>query len=99
MYSDHIPQSGDDLGSQPTMSRLENAVTRKYLLETGKQLVNTFIVFYTAEPKLVILDCDDTNSNTIGQQQLTLFNSYYHEYCYMPLHIYEGYLKNLLLRF
>lgn len=35
-------------------------------------------------------DCDDTNSNTHGGQQLSLFNDYYGEYCYMPLHIYEG---------
>ena len=36
------------------------------------------------------LDCDDTNNDTYGQQELALFNNYYNEYCYMPLHIYEG---------
>jgi len=35
-------------------------------------------------------DADDTNSNNYGAQQLALFNDYYGEYCYMPLHIYEG---------
>jgi hypothetical protein len=37
-----------------------------------------------------ILDCDDTNNDTYGQQELALFNNYYNEYCYMPLHINEG---------
>jgi hypothetical protein len=90
MCTERLPQSGCNLGSQPTMSRLENAVSRKDLFSIGKQLVNTFIDSYSKEPKLIILDCDDTNNNTHGQQQLTLFNTYYHEYCYMPLHIYEG---------
>lgn len=90
MCSERLPQSGNDLGSQPTMSRLENAVTRNDLLKIGKQLVNTFIDSYNTEPKLIILDCDDTNNNTYGQQELALFNTYYHDYCYMPLHIYEG---------
>jgi ribosome biogenesis protein Nip4 len=39
---------------------------------------------------MVILDMDDTNNDTYGQQELSLFNNYYHDYCYMPLHIYEG---------
>ena len=90
MSCNRLPQSGVDLGSQPTMSRLENAATPKDLLNIGKQLVNTFVESYNNEPKLIILDCDDTNNNTYGQQELALFNNYYHDYCYMPLHIYEG---------
>lgn len=39
-------------------------------------------------PKHIILDCDDTNANTYGGQQLTLFNDYYGDYCYMPLLIF-----------
>jgi hypothetical protein len=96
MCSERLPQSGCDLGSQPTMSRLENAATQKDLLNIGKELVNTFVGSYDTEPKLIILDCDDTNNNTYGQQQLTLFNNYYHEYCYMPLHIYEGLTGKLI---
>lgn len=30
-------------------------------------------------------DCYDTNNNTYGQQELNLFNYYYHNHCYMPL--------------
>jgi len=85
-----LPQSGGDLASQPTMSRLENAIGPRDLLKTGKYLLDAFISSYTIAPGVIIIDCDDTNNNTYGGQQLTLFNNYYHGHCYMPLHIYEG---------
>jgi len=33
---------------------------------------------------------DDTDDPTHGSQQLQIFNGYFDEYCFMPLHIYEG---------
>jgi hypothetical protein len=85
-----LPQSDSDLASQPTMSRLENSVTNSDLLCLGKYLVDVFINSYPKAPAVIILDCDDTNNDTYGQQELAIFNNYYNEYCYMPLHIYEG---------
>lgn len=85
-----FPQSGTDLASQPTMSRLENSASKKDLYQVGKCLVDNFVGSYEQEPSVIILDCDDTNANTYGQQELSLYNDYYHDYCYMPLHIYEG---------
>ena len=85
-----LPQTGRDLASQPTMSRLENAVGPRDLLQMGRYLLDTFVASYASAPGVIIIDCDDTNNNTYGQQQLTLFNNYYHDHCYMPLHIYEG---------
>ncbi len=85
-----FPQSGQELASQPTMSRLENSIDSKDLYRMGQQLMDTFISSYDREPEVIILDCDDTNNNTYGQQELNLFNFYYHNHCYMPLHIYEG---------
>jgi hypothetical protein len=85
-----LPQNGNDLASQPTMSRLENAVTRTDLFRLGKLLVDTFINSYSTVPSVIILDCDDTNNDIYGQQELALFNTFYNEHCYMPIHIYEG---------
>jgi hypothetical protein len=85
-----LPQNGNDLASQPTMSRLENAVTRTDLFRLGKLLVDTFINSYSNVPSVIILDCDDTNNDIYGQQELALFNTFYNEHCYMPIHIYEG---------
>ena len=73
------------LASQPTMTRLENRITHRELYNMGKMFVEHFISSYKEEPKQIILDFDDSNSNTYGTQELTLFNEYYHEYCYMPL--------------
>jgi hypothetical protein len=88
--SDVLPESGDSLSSQPTMSRFENSLSRIELYKIAVAFVDSFIESYSQEPAVIILDADDTNSNTYGAQQLALFNDYYGEYCYMPLHIYEG---------
>jgi len=85
-----LPKSGEALASQPTMSRLENSVSRSDLYRIARCIADSFISSYTEEPFAIILDCDDTNNNTHGSQQLCLYNDYYGEYCYMPLHIYEG---------
>ena len=36
-------------------------------------------------PQRIILDCDATDDETHGQQQLTGFHGYYDEHCYLPL--------------
>ncbi|TVR74635.1 MAG: hypothetical protein EA408_02720 [Marinilabiliales bacterium] len=90
MCAGRLPQTGDDLASQPTMSRLENHASRTDLFGMGIKLLDNFIDSYSREPQVIILDFDDTNTNTHGQQELSLFYHYYDEHCYMPLHIYEG---------
>lgn len=79
-----------ELASQPTMSRFENQPTKGEIYRMAKAFVDNFLVSYSAEPEVIIVDCDDTAALTYGQQQLTLFNNYYGDNCYMPLHIYEG---------
>jgi hypothetical protein len=96
MCAGRLPQSGHELASQPTMSRLENSVDNKGLFRMGEKFLDIFVDSYVSEPELIILDCDDTNNDTYGQQELSLFNDYYHGYCYMPLHIYEGLSGNLI---
>lgn len=90
------PLKGEDLGSQPTMSRLENSVSRTALYRMGEAFVDNFLDSYRKAPKKIILDIDDTDDPTHGAQQMALFNAYYDEYCYMPLHIYEGYSGKLV---
>jgi hypothetical protein len=88
-------QSGA-LATQPTISRFENKVNTKELYKMAKVFVDQFMASYESEPEIIILDPDDTNSFTYGQQELTLFNNYYGDYCYMPLHIYEGFSGKLI---
>ena len=89
--------SDADLSSQPTMTRLENSVDSKMLYRIGKLFLDEYMASFDKAPKKVILDADDTNANTYGAQQLTLFNGYYDEYCYMPLLIFDGMTGRLML--
>jgi len=84
------PQDDADLGSQPTMTRLENAVTRRDLLRLGYAFIDQFIASYETEPELIVLDMDPTADHAHGHQQLSFFNAYEDEYCFMPFHVYEG---------
>ena len=84
------------LATQPTMSRFENQLDSKELYNMAKVFVDQFIASYPDEPDAIILDCDDTSAILYGQQELGLFNSYYDDYCYMPLHIYEGFSGKLI---
>jgi hypothetical protein len=93
---DRLPLSGEDLASQPTMTRLENSVSRSDLYRMARALVDTFIASYEKPPKAILLDIDDTDDPTHGAQQMSLFNAYYDEKCYQPLHIYEGQTGKLI---
>ena len=80
----------DSLASQPTMSRFENGFSRTDLYRIAQAFLDNFIHSYEKAPKAILLDLDDTEDPTHGAQQLILFNGYYNNYCYLPLHIYEG---------
>ena len=89
--------SDSDLSSQSTMTRLENCVDSKTLYKIGKLFLDEYISSFEKAPKKVIIDGDDTNANTYGAQQLTLFNAYYNEYCYMPMLLFDGLTGKLML--
>lgn len=87
---DRLPEEGEALASQPTMSRFENSLSRTELYRIAAVFVDEFIQSYSQAPEGIILDIDDTDDLTYGRQQLRLFNAYHGDYCYMPIHIYEG---------
>ena len=90
MVVGRLPQSGPDLASQPTHSRFENAIARKSLYKLGCAFVDAFIQSYEKAPDVIVLDFDDTEDKVHGGQQLGFFNGYFNQYCFLPLHIYEG---------
>lgn len=90
LCADLLPDTDTDLASQPTMSRFENVASRATLYRIAEAIINVFIRSYEEKPEVIVLDFDDTNNNVHGGQQLSLYNSYYSEHCFMPLHIYEG---------
>ena len=84
------PVEEEALGSQPTMTRLENAVTARDLVRLGHAFIDHFIASYNRPPPMIVLDMDPTTDVVHGQQQLALFNAFENEYCFMPFHVYEG---------
>jgi DDE family transposase len=84
-----LPQSGDDLASQPTMSRWENAPDRRTLIRLTRAMVDLWCNSYQRPPKAITLDIDDTADTVHGHQQLSLFNAHYDERCFQPIHVYD----------
>jgi hypothetical protein len=80
----------DSLASQPTMCRFENAQGAKTLYRIAQVFLESFIDSYEESPEGIVIDLDDTDDLVHGGQQLSLFNGYYGDYCYQPMHIYEG---------
>jgi len=84
-----LPDSGLDLCSQPTISRLENAPALRDVIRLTYALIDQWIASYRKEPDAVTLDMDDSCDVVHGCQQLSLFNAYYDERCFLPIHIYD----------
>ena len=83
------PESGRDLCSQPTMSRLENAPSRSEVARMTAALVDIFCRSFPSPPAAITLDIDDTCDAVHGQQQLSLFNAFYDTRCFLPVHVYH----------
>ncbi|MDE0171964.1 MAG: IS1380 family transposase [Defluviicoccus sp.] len=83
------PESGRDLCSQPTMSRLENAPSRIEVARLTAALVDIFCRSFDAPPAAIVLDIDDTCDAAHGHQQLSLFNAHYDTRCFLPVHVYH----------
>src|SRR5258708_8376609 len=83
------PVAGEDLASQPTLSRFENAPDRKELLRMTKALADCVIARHRkrlhGRARRITIDLDPTDDPTHGQQQFTFFNRHYDSYCYLPM--------------
>ena len=82
--ADRLPETDDDLASQPTMSRFENSISRTQIYRMAKAFVDNFLASYEKPPKIIVLDFDDTSDEVHGGQQLSVFNGYYSMKCFMP---------------
>jgi len=85
-----LPQSGADLCSQPTISRLENLPGPVALKRMMAAMVEVFCDSFERVPRRIVLDIDDTEDRVHGGQQLALFNAHYDSRCFQPIHIYEA---------
>ena len=85
-----LPESGADLCSQPTMSRLENLPGPTALKRMMAALIELFCDSFAAVPRRIVLDIDDTEDRVHGRQQLSGFHAHYDSRCFLPIHIYEA---------
>jgi Transposase DDE domain group 1 len=85
-----LPESGEDLCSQPTISRLENLPGTTALKRMMAAMVEPFCDSFEAVPRRILLDIDDTEDRVHGGQQLSLWNTDYDSRCFLPIPIYEA---------
>jgi hypothetical protein len=84
-----LPDSGNDLCSQPTVSRWENAPTLREIVRMTYAMIDIYCASYANPPGAVTLDIDDTVDVVHGHQQMSLFNAHYDERCFLPIHVYD----------
>jgi len=90
---------GEALGSQPTLSRWENAPSARDLVRLNDALLDQFIRLcgeMVRQRGEILLDIDSTDDPTHGQQQLSIFNGAYDQHMYHPLLIFERHSGCLL---
>jgi DDE family transposase len=86
---DRAPQVGG-LSSQPTLSRLENAIDVRRLRALVCEIEEQYVKSFSEAPDVIVLDIDSTDDPTHGQQQLSGFHGYYDQHMYHPLVIFDG---------
>ena len=84
------PPQAQGLSSQPTLSRLENAVARGRLRTLVCEIEEQYVRSFSHAPDVIVLDIDSTDDPTHGQQQLACFHGYYDQHMYHPLVIFDG---------
>jgi hypothetical protein len=73
----------DDLASQPTLSRFENAITPRMLLQLEPFFVEQFVHSFAEVPRRLTLDMDVFDDPAHGQQQLTFYHGFYEQHQYL----------------
>jgi hypothetical protein len=87
-----LPETGHDLASQPTLSRLENAVDRKSCYRLALALGELYLRERERDgiPTHLVLDLDGTDDPTHGQQEGSAYHGYYRQHMYHPLLVFDG---------
>ena len=87
-----LPETGTNLASQPTISRLENAATARSCYRMAETLLELYLTqrAKNGAPKKVLLDFDATADPTHGEQEESYYHGYYQEHIYHPLVVFDG---------
>lgn len=90
-----LPESGPDLASQPTFSRLENALSATTCYRLALALARVYRHERAqrepaGRPRRILLDLDGTDDPTHGDQEGTAYHGYYGQHMYFPLLVFDG---------
>jgi hypothetical protein len=92
------PESEGDLASQPTLSRLENAVDRHACARLAHALLDLSLRAREQDgrPSHIVLDSDSTDDPPHGAQEGTAYHGYYGQHMYHPLLLFDGATDQLI---
>jgi hypothetical protein len=79
----------EELCSQPTLSRFENAPDAECLERMKAEMIEIYCQSYRQVPERIVLDIDDTFDEAYGEQQLAFFNGYYDGSGFSPMVIFD----------
>ena len=100
-----LPETGRDLASQPTFSRLENAVRPRDCYRLALALLEVSLrersrvggrLAPAGRPRRVLLDLDGTDDPTHGDQEGSAYHGYYAQHMYFPLLVFDGDTNHLV---
>ena len=83
------PETGKPLASQSTVSRFENAPTKRDAARLAGAIVDQFAA-RTSPGHRDIFDIDDTFDAVHGGQQLAFWNAHHDERGFAPMHVYHA---------
>jgi Transposase DDE domain group 1 len=77
-----LPESGEALASQPTLSRLENAVDRHACMRLAHALLDVYLHARAQDgpPGHIVIDIDSTDDPTHGAQEGSAYHGYYNQH-------------------
>jgi hypothetical protein len=80
------------LASQPTFSRLENAVDRRAIEALAAALAEVYLRQRgrAGAPERILIDLDGTDDPAHGQQEGVGYHGYYRQHMYHPLLVFDG---------
>ena len=87
-----LPESGPDLASQPTFSRLANRFSARDCYRLAAALGEVYLRARERDgvPKRIVLDLDSTDDPTHGEQEGSGYHGYFRQRMYHPLLVFDG---------
>ena len=87
-----LPESDPDLASQPTFSRLENALSARDCYRLAVALGEVYLRERerAGVPQRIVLDLDSTDDPTHGEQEGSAYHGYFRQHMYHPLLVFDG---------